>query len=63
MYVTELNKDQICLLKQDMLMRLLDKVGQTPSYGELMDVDSFISDDDVRNEFAGVDFVQDDFWN
>lgn len=62
MIVQELNRDQIIQLKQGMLMERMEAEGDWPSWGEIADADSLISDDDVQNEFAGTEFTTDDFW-
>ena len=63
MTVKELNRDQLVQLKQNMLVeKHIDTTGHFPSWGELADADSLLSDDDVEQEFADVEFVTDDFW-
>ena len=63
MTVQELNRDQLIQLKQQMLMERMDAEGDSPSWGELTDADSLISDEDVQSEFAGTIFTPDDFWS
>lgn len=63
MSVEELNRDQLVQLKQNMLMERMDAEGKTPSWGELAEVDSLITDEEVQQEYAGTDFVTDDFWS
>lgn len=62
MTVQELNRDQLIQLKQQMLMERMDAEGDSPSWGELADADSLISDEDVQNQFSGTIFTPDDFW-
>ena len=62
MTVYDLNRDQLTEVKQRMLMEQYDQLGETPSYGELADVDDLISDEEVYAEYAGTDFVPDDFF-
>ena len=62
MTVQELNRDQLVQLKQDMLIERMDAEGDWPSWGEMADADSLISDEDVQCEFAGTVFTTDDFW-
>ena len=62
MNVQELNRDQLIQLKQEMLMERMDVEGDWPSWGELADADSLISDEDVQSQFAGTMFTTDDFW-
>lgn len=42
---------------------LEDVLGLEPSYGEIAWADDIVSDEYIEEEFAGVDFVEDDFWN
>lgn len=62
MTVQELNRDQLAQLKQDMLIERMDAEGDWPSWGEMADADSLISDEDVQREFAGTVFTIGDFW-
>lgn len=62
MNVQELNRDQLIQLKQEMLMERMDAEGDWPSWGELADADSLISDEDVQSQFAGTVFTTGDFW-
>lgn len=63
MSVEELNRDQLIQLKQNMLMERMDEEGETPSWGELAEADFLITDEEVQQEYAGTDFVTDDFWS
>lgn len=62
MTVQELNRDQLAQLKQDMLIERMDAEDDWPSWGEMADADSLISDEDVQREFAGTVFTTGDFW-
>lgn len=62
MTVNELNRDQLIQLKQNLLMERMDANGEWPSWGEMADADSLISDEDVYDEFSGIEFTKDDFW-
>lgn len=62
MTVQELNRDQLVQLKQGMLIERMDAEGDWPSWGEMADADSLISDEDVQREFAGTVFTTGDFW-
>lgn len=57
----DLSHDQIVELKQRMLTDMLDKDGESPSYGDLADADELISDEEVRKEFDGTAFSPEDF--
>ena len=63
MTVYDLNRDQLIELKQ---RYYTENVNENPSYGELLDVDDLVSDKEVYDEYANIDFVPDDFfspWN
>ena len=61
MTVYELDRDQLTELKQNYYTQLLDERGESPSYGELADIDDYVSDEEIFDEYAGTDFVPDDF--
>ena len=62
MKVTELTRDELTELKTRYYSDLLDKRGETPSYGELSAIDELVTDEEVYQEYADVDFVKDDFF-
>lgn len=62
MSVEELNSEQLTQLKQNMLMERMDAEGESPSWGELAEVDALITDEEVQQEYAGTEFVTADFW-
>lgn len=62
MSVEELNSEQLTQLKQNMLMERMDAKGESPSWGELAEVDVLITDEEVQQEYAGTEFVTADFW-
>lgn len=62
MSLEELTRDQITSLKQNMLIEQADRGERdAPSYGELADADEIVSDSAVREEYAGTEFVPEDF--
>lgn len=61
MTVYELNRDQLTELKRNYYTQLLDERDESPSYGELADIDDYVSDEEMFDEYAGVDFVPGDF--
>ncbi len=61
MTLRELNSDQRLLLKQDILTRRMDAKGESPSWGELADADTLVSDQELEDEFGGTEFSPDDF--
>lgn len=62
MKVTELTRDELTELKTRYYTDLLDKRGESPSYGELSAIDELVSDEEVYQEYADVDFCKDDFF-
>lgn len=58
--VEELTRDELTVLKQQLLTERLDKKGEQPSYGELADADETISDEEVMEAYAGVEFGPED---
>jgi hypothetical protein len=42
---------------------LEDVLGHEPSWGEIAWADDIVSDEFIEKEFAGVNFVEGDFWN
>lgn len=61
MKLKDLNDDQRLQLKQDLLSRRMDEKGESPSYGELADADTLVSDEELEAEFGDTEFVPDDF--
>ena len=59
MTVQELTRDELIELKQKYYIDYRD---DSPSYGELADVDTLVTDEEVYEEYADVDFVKDDFF-
>lgn len=62
MTVYDLNKDQLTELKQNYYVQLLDERGESPSQYELANIDDYVSDEEIFDEYAGTDFVPDDFF-
>lgn len=42
---------------------LEDVLGHEPSYGEIAWADDIVSDEYIKEEFAGVHFVEEYFWS
>lgn len=42
---------------------LEDFLGHEPSWGEIALADDIVSDEYIEEEFAGVNFVEEDFWS
>lgn len=55
--VKELSREQLTQLKQGYYMQL----HETVSYSELAAIDELVSDEEMYEEYAGVEFVPDDF--
>ena len=60
MTVYDLNRDQLTELKQ---RYYAEATGRDLSYEELANIDFYVTDYDVQREYAGVDFVMDDFFS
>lgn len=61
MTLSDLNEEQRLELKQSHLMKEMDKRGESPSYGELAEADSLVSDSELEKEYGGTEFSPDDF--
>ena len=61
MKLKDLNDDQRLQLKQDLLSRRMDEKGESPSYDELADADTLVTDEELEAEFSDTEFVPDDF--
>lgn len=59
MKITELSRDELLEVKQ---RYYTEHENQSPSYGELADIDTLVSDDAVYDEYGDIDFVKDDFF-
>lgn len=58
MDVRELDRDQLVELKQNHLCETQGSV----SWGELIDADEIVSDEEIYEAYEGTDFVPDDFF-
>ena len=63
MKVRELTRDELLELKSRYYTELLDQKGESPSYGELANVDTLVTDEEVYEAYDGIDFVKDDFFS
>ena len=61
MKLKELNDDQRLQLKQRLLTDRMDAKGESPSYGELADADTLVTDEELEEAYGGTEFVADDF--
>lgn len=62
MLVTELNKNQLEELKQRYYCEKMDAQGEGVSYGELIEIDNLVSDNEIFEEYGATDFHNDDFF-
>lgn len=62
MTVYELNHDQLSQVKVNYYTNDLDEPNGPLSYGDLIDIDNIVSDDEVYDAYAGVDFTEEDFF-
>lgn len=58
MNLKELNKNQIEQLKQ----RYYCDRNKNVSYGELIDIDELVSDEEIEEEYGATFFVEEDFF-
>ena len=59
MKLSELNKDQKLILKGNILAEKSENV----SFGELIEADTLVSDEELEERFGGTHFVTEDFMN
>ena len=62
MTVNELTREELRELKSRHYTEKLDSRGESPSYAELANIDNLITDAEIMAEYAGVNFVKDDFF-
>ncbi|MGN1217957.1 MAG: hypothetical protein ACI4TD_08270 [Phocaeicola sp.] len=62
MTVQELNRDQLIEIKESMLVERMDAEGDWPSWDEIANADSLVSDEDVFEEYANTVFTEADFF-
>ena len=60
MNVRDLNEDQIRQLKESILLERME-TDEEPSWGELADVNTLVSDEEVYDKYADIYFVPEDF--
>ena len=61
MTVYELNREQLNVVKQDLITNRCLEEGRTPYMSELADADELISDEEVFESYKDVFFVKEDF--
>ena len=62
MTVYDLNREQLEELKQRLIMERNDRRGYGTAMNELANADIIVSDEEVYREYAGYDFVDEDFF-
>lgn len=62
MTIEELNHDQLSQVKVNYYTNDLGEPNGPLSYGDLLDIDDIVSDDEVYEAYAGVVFTEDDFF-
>ena len=58
MKLQDLNREQIIQLKQN----LYCKRNENASYGELAEIDNLVSDEELKEEYGDIYFVDEDFF-
>ena len=61
MKLSDLTNEQRLELKQAIVRDRNEHIGEGTSYGELADADELVSDEVLEAEYAGTEFVPDDF--
>lgn len=62
MTVYELSHDQLSQVKVNYYMNDLGEPNGPLSYGDLLNIDGIVSNDEVYDAYAGVDFTEEDFF-
>lgn len=62
MTVYELSHDQLQQVKVNYYMNDLGEPNGPLSYGDLLNIDGIVSNDEVYDAYAGVDFTEEDFF-
>ena len=61
MKLKDQNDDQRLQLKQRILTDRMDAKDESPSYGELADADTLVTDEELEEADGGTEVVADDF--
>lgn len=62
MTVQELNREQLSQVKVNYYVNDCNEPNGALSYDDILNIDSIVSDNEVYEAYAGVDFVDDDFF-
>ena len=61
MTLKDLTEDQKTELKQDILVKMMDALGESPSWDELSDADDLVNDGVLEEWYGDTEFSPDDF--
>lgn len=62
MTVQDLNREQLQQVKVNYYTNDCNEPDGPLSYGDILGIDNIVSDEEVYEAYAGVDFVKDDFF-
>jgi len=62
MNVTDLSRNQLIELKSDYLCKRNDENGERTYWSDLVDADQLVSDSEIYEAYASIEFVEDDFF-
>ena len=63
MQIQELNPTQLEQVKQRYYIEKQETAGETVSFGDLMQIDELVSDEEVFDAYSGTVFTEDDFFS
>lgn len=63
MSIQELNPTQLEQVKQRYYIEKQEEAGEPVSFGDLMQIDGLVSDEEVFDAYSGTVFTEDDFFS
>lgn len=63
MSIQELNPTQLEQVKQRYYIEKQEEAGEPVSFGDLMQIDELVSDEEVFDAYSGTVFTEDDFFS
>ena len=63
MSIQELNPTQLEQVKQRYYIEKQEETGEPISFGDLMQIDELVSDEEVFDAYSGTVFTEDDFFS
>ena len=63
MQIQELNPTQLEQVKQRYYIEKQETAGELVSFGDLMQIDELVSDEEVFDAYSGTVFTEDDFFS